>query len=94
MSMMTRTFSLCLTALVAVCGGAAFAAGGEDFVMPEGGWVQDGGDVGAAPLRASLSAMQNAAAEPDAQAVALPRPKAFEYSDGYRIRWAAATVAF
>jgi hypothetical protein len=85
--MMSRTVFLFTAAFVAVWGGTAHAAGRGSFVMPEGGWVLDGGDMGtAAPLRASLAALEGEAAEPEAQAGTVSRPKAFEYSDGYRTR--------
>lgn len=92
--------------LVLLLAGAADAAdrtpGGEGWVVPEGGFVFDGGDAEAAhagdgscldPSLAdgtatapSLAASSVGAATADPQAVPARRPLAFEYSDGYRTR--------
>jgi hypothetical protein len=75
--------------LAAATGVAAGAPGGEGRVVPESGFVLDGGDVEAdatvtaSSLAAGASALASAA--PGSQAVAR-RPMAFEYSDGYRTR--------
>jgi hypothetical protein len=71
--------------LLAMSAGArAHAWEGEGFVVPEEGFVLDGGDeeAAAAPLTASANALFAAQAAAPVQ----PRPMAFEYSDGYRTR--------
>jgi len=101
--MTSRVLTLSLVLLLA---GAARAAdrtpGGEGWVVPEGGFVFDGGDAEAAhagdgscldPSLAdgmatapSLAARAVGAATAEPQAVPVRRPLAFEYSDGYRTR--------
>ena len=75
---------------------AAIAPGETGFVVPASGLVLDGGDVEAAALDAercldpslepTLTTSASNLPAPDPQAAAGPRPMAFEYSDGYRVR--------
>ena len=100
------TSRVLILSLVLVLAGAAGAAArhtvGEEWVVPEGGLVLDGGDAETSladegscldPSLAdgtatapSLAASTLAAGAPDSQAAPQPRPMAFEYSDGYRTR--------
>jgi hypothetical protein len=83
--MTSRVSSLCAALLLAMSAGAsAHGWEGEGFVVPEEGFVLDGGDeeAAAAPLTASANALVAAQAAAPVQ----PRPMAFEYSDGYRTR--------
>jgi hypothetical protein len=85
--MSSRVFSLCAVLLLATSAGTVARGGeAEGFVVPEGGFVLDGGDeeAAAAPLTASANALVTAQAT--APAPIQPRPMAFEYSDGYRTR--------
>jgi hypothetical protein len=87
--MPSRVFALCAVALLATSAGTkAHAWEGGEFVVPEGGFVLDGGDQEAAvkaPLAASVNALASAS-QAATQAPVQPRPMAFEYSDGYRTR--------
>lgn len=85
--MKSRALSLFVMLLLAVTGTALGAPAEASFVMPEGGFVLDGGDVEAAPAaEPSLTASARAAAALGFQTAPAPRPMAFEYSDGYRTR--------
>ena len=100
--MKSRAPSLSLMLLLAATGTALGAPVEAGFVVPEGGFVLDGGDVEAASLAEgscldpSLAEAPAPAVEPsltasaasalDSQAAPAPRPMAFEYSDGYRTR--------
>lgn len=100
--MKSRALSLSLMLLLAATGKALGAPVAAGFVVPEGGFVLDGGDVEAASLAEgscldpSLAEQPGPAVEPsltastasvlDSQAPPTPRPMAFEYSDGYRTR--------
>jgi hypothetical protein len=85
--MTSRVLSLSVTLFMAVAGAAESAPGGVGFVVPAGGFVLDGGDIEVAALTAPPSLMASASAQSsDPQAPLTPRPRAFEYSDGYRIR--------
>jgi hypothetical protein len=94
------TLSLVLFLLAGPARAAAPRPGGEVWVVPEGGLVVDGGDTeetrdafgscldpsiaGETEAPLSLAASASALAPPEAQAAG--RPRAIEYSDGYRIR--------
>jgi hypothetical protein len=101
--MTSRVLTLSLVLLLAgAAGAAARTPGTERWVVPEGGFVFDGGDAEAAqpgdgshvdPSLAggmttapSLAASAVGAATASAQVVPARRPLAFEYSDGYRTR--------
>ena len=92
--MQTRTLLLSLMLLLAGAAGTAARTPDEEGVaVPEGSFVQDGGDVEAAqsatPAAGPPSLMASVTptvANTDSQAPLQPRPKAFEYSEGYRIR--------
>jgi hypothetical protein len=101
--MTSRVLKLSLVQLlVCAAGAAARTSVDEEWVVPEGGLVLDGGDAETSladegscldPSLAdgtatapSLAASTLAAGAPDSQAAAQPRPMAFEYSDGYRTR--------
>jgi hypothetical protein len=100
-AMTSRVLKASLVLFLGAAAGVAASPDGEVWVVPEGGLVLDGGDAearhadegscpdpalagGTAPVP-SLAASTLAAAAPDSQAP-LPRPMAFEYSDGYRTR--------
>ena len=95
--MTSRVFFLSMLLLLTGAARAtAIAPGAAGFVVPEGGFVLDGGDVEAAARDAercldiapepSLTTSATVVPVPDSQAAPGPRPMAFEYSDGYRVR--------
>lgn len=85
--MRNRALSLSVMLLLAATGTAVGAPAEASFVMPEGGFVLDGGDVeAAAAAEPSLAASASAAVALGFQTAPAPRPMAFEYSDGYRTR--------
>jgi hypothetical protein len=101
--MKSRVLTLSLVLLLAGAAGAsADTPAGDSWMIPEGGFVLDGGDVEAgravdgtcldpaladgAATAPSLAASALASGAPGSQAAPRPRPLAFEYSDGYRTR--------
>ncbi len=95
--MTSRVLFLSMLLLLAGAARAVAVAPGEaGFVVPEGGFVQDGGDLETAardgercldlapdpPPSTSATVLPG----PDPQAAPGPRPMAFEYSDGYSVR--------
>lgn len=74
-------------ASVALCLVAAGASECAASGLPQGSFVLDGGDLEAAATPFLRESAASVAAEADPQEPATqPRPRAFEYSDGYRTR--------